>query len=252
MGLKNDIIVKAKEIEATTFSVTPVTYVPTIDSTALTFGCTGLEFDATVLYIDMRGSTKVLNAHRKRVVAKLHMIYYHAVVKIAKSNGGEIRSFNGDSLLVFFQGTSKGILSLAVLTAMEIRHAITDLINDNLKNYMDIDFGIGLDYGKILATKVGIGGTDTTKDLIWIGNAVNKSTVLSDESKSPNYIGISKIVYDNLEDHVKYGNKKDIFGNDVKDYLGNIVKVDMWTSSSFIYNGSYETYYRTSWQSIIQ
>lgn len=239
MGLKDDIVAKAKEIEKAAFTVTPITYVPTIDTTALTFGCTGLEFEATVLYIDMRGSTKVLNSHQKRVVAKLHMIYYHAVVKISKANDGEIRSFNGDSLLVFFQGTSITVLSLAVKTAMQIRYAITDLINDNLKTYMDIDFGIGLDYGKILATKVGLGGTDTTKDLIWIGNAVNKSTVISDKSKSPNYVGISKLVYDNLEDYVKFGYKKDILGQDVK--------VNMWKSSTFEYNGKYETYYLTNW-----
>jgi adenylate cyclase len=86
MGLKDDIISKAKEIESTKFVVTPVTSVPTIDTSTLTFGCTGLEFEATVLYIDMRGSTKVLNSHQKRVVAKLHMIYYHAVVKVDNSD----------------------------------------------------------------------------------------------------------------------------------------------------------------------
>jgi len=239
MTLKNDIIAKAKEIESAKFEVTPINYVPTIDTSALTFGCTGLEFDATVLYIDMRGSTKVLNSHQKRVVAKLHMIYYHAVVKVAKVNGGEIRSFNGDSLLVFFEGTAKSILSKAVKTAMQIRYSITHLVNDKLKSYMDIDFGIGLDYGKILATKVGLGGSDTNKDLIWIGNAVNKSTVISDNCKSPNYVGISKLVYDNLEDYVKYGTEKDFFGYDRK--------VDMWTSSTFLYNGKHETFYTTSW-----
>lgn len=239
MGLKDDIISKAKEIELTTFKVTPITYVPTIDTSTLTFGCTGLEFEATVLYIDMRSSTKLLNSHQKRVVAKLHMIYYHAVVKISKANGGEIRSFNGDSLLVFFQGTTKKELSIAVKTAMQIRYAITDLVNDKLSSYMDIDFGIGLDKGKILATKVGVGGTDTTKDLIWIGNAVNKSTVISDSCKSPKYVGISKYVYDNLEDYVKYGKQKDLFGNEVT--------VDMWSSYSFEYNGIYETCYRTNW-----
>ncbi len=239
MSLKDDIISKTKEIEKTAFSVTPITFVPSIDTKELTFGCTGLEFEATVLYIDMRGSTKVLNSHQKRVVAKLHMIYYHAIVKITKVNGGEIRSFNGDSLLVFFEGTTTAKLSLAVKTAMQIRYAITNLINENLKNYMDINFGIGLDDGKVLATKVGIGGTDNTKDLIWIGNAVNKSTVISDKSKSPNYVGISKYVYDNLEDYVKFGTQQNIWGENVK--------VDIWSSSSFEYNGSYETFYSTSW-----
>jgi adenylate cyclase len=239
MSLKDDIISKTKEIEKTTFSVTPVTFVPAIDTKELTFGCTGLEFETTVLYIDMRSSTKVLNSHQKRVVAKLHMIYYHAIVKISKTNGGEIRSFNGDSLLVFFQGTTQTELSIAVKTALQIRYAITNLINENLKNYMDINFGIGLDDGKVLATKVGIGGTDTTKDLIWIGNPVNKSTVISDNSKSPNYVGISKYVYDNLQDYVKFGTQKNFWDQDEK--------VDIWTSSTFEYNGSTETFYKTSW-----
>lgn len=239
MGINEEIIAKAKEIETTKFEVSPISYVPTLDTSTLTFGCTGLEFDATVLYIDMRGSTKVLNSHQKRVVAKLHMIYYHAVVKVAKANGGEIRSFNGDSLLVFFQGTSTSILSKAVKTAMQIRYALTFLVNDKLKSYMDIDFGIGLDYGKVLATKVGLGGSDTNKDLIWIGNAVNKSTVISDVCESPSYVGISNLVYSNLEDYVKFGKRKNMFGYDVNE--------DIWTSSSVLYNDMHETYYKTSW-----
>jgi class 3 adenylate cyclase len=238
MTLKEDIIAKAKEIERTGFEVTKVSKVPTIEDARLTFGCTGWEFDATVLYIDMRGSTAMLQKHQKRVIAKIHMIYYHTIVKIAKATGGEIRSFNGDSLLVFYQGTTKTTLSNAVKSAMRMRYAITDLINETLKNYTDIDFGIGIDDGKILATKVGVGGNDTTKDLIWIGNAVNKSTKISDKCKDPYYIGISKIVYDNLEDYVKFGIRKNNWGRDEN--------VNMWTAYSFEYNGKQETYYRTN------
>lgn len=173
MGLKIDIQNQVKSIESDTFIVEQTTSVPTISKSKLTFGCKRLEFEATVLFIDMRGSTSVLNAHTKRVVAKIHMLYYHAIVKIAKATGGEIRSFNGDSLLVFYQGTTKESLSNAVKAAMQVRYAITQLLNDNLKNYKNIDFGIGMDHGEILATKVGVGGADETKDLIWIGNAVN-------------------------------------------------------------------------------
>lgn len=184
MGLKADIINKTKEIESETFQVEEVSYVPTISNSKLTFGCKGLEFEATVLYIDMRGSTAVLNTHQKRTVAKIHMLFYHAIVKVAKSTGGEIRSFNGDSLLVFYPGTTKQSLSNAVKAAMQMTYAIKILLNDNLKNYSDIDFGIGIDDGKVLATKVGVGGSDETKDLIWIGNPVNKSTKISDNCKS--------------------------------------------------------------------
>lgn len=240
MGLKDDIINKAKEIESAEFKKIETSTVPTIETSELTFGCTGLEFETTVLYIDMRGSTEVLEKHQKRTVAKIHMIYYHTIVKIAKDTGGEIRSFNGDSLLVFYQGTTKQTLSNAVKAAMEMSYAITDLINDKFKNYTDIDFGIGIDYGKILATKIGIGGNDTTKDLIWIGNAVNKSTKISDECKSLEYIGISELVYNNLLDYVRFGK-----------YEPNQL-VDMWIKYYFQYNGKTETFYKTSWRFIIQ
>ena len=239
MGLSEDIIKKAKEIEKSSFSVTEITTVPTLSDSRLTFGCTGLKFEATVLFIDMRGSTDVLNTHNKKTVAKMHMIYYHTIVKIAKDTGGEIRSFNGDSLLVFYKGTKKATFSTAVEAAMKMRYAITELINENLKNYTDIDFGIGIDHGGILATKVGVGGSDETKDLIWIGNAVNKSAKISDACCYPNYIGISSYVYSNLLDHVKFGTKKD--------YWGYERQVDMWAQSSLTYNGKNETYYYTSW-----
>jgi len=239
MSLRDDIIKKAKEIESETFLVEDVSYVPTISNSKLTFGCKGLEFEATVLYIDMRGSTAILNSHRKRVVAKIHMLYYHAIVKIAKATEGEIRSFNGDSLLVFYQGTTKQSLSNAVKAAMQMKYAIKTLLNDNLKNYTDIDFGIGIDDGKILATKVGVGGTDETKDLIWIGNAVNKSTKISDNCKSSFNIGISKRVYDNLLDNVKYHEKDNgVFGKQ---------KINMWNQNYFTYNGANEMFYKTSY-----
>lgn len=230
MGLKEDIIRKTKEIESQKFQVEEVSFVPTISNSRLTFGCKGLEFEATVLYIDMRGSTTLLKLHRKRVVAKIHMLYYHAIVKIAKVSGGEIRSFNGDSLLVFYPGAITHTISKAVCAAMQMKYAIVFLLNDNLDRYSDIDFGIGIDHGKILATKVGAGGTDETKDLIWVGNPVNKATKISDLCESNESIGISNLVYNHLEDYMKYENKG---------YM-------IWNKYSFVYNNSCENFYTTS------
>lgn len=84
-----------------------VSSVPDISDSRLTFGNKGLIFEATVLYIDINGSTDFLNNHQKGTVAKLHMSFFHIIITVAKSLGGEVRSFNGDSMLVFFQGTTK-------------------------------------------------------------------------------------------------------------------------------------------------
>jgi adenylate cyclase len=241
MGLRDDIKNKVQSIFAEQFDVKDVTYVPKIDDSKLTFGNTGLKFEATTLFIDMRGSTKTLNKHNKTTVAKIHMSYFHAIVKIANANNGHVRSFNGDSALIFFQGTTKDKLSNAVLAAMKIKYMLSDSeygINTILKEYSEVDFGIGIDYGKILCTKVGVGG-EHNRDLFWIGNCVNKSTVLGNEQKAPNHIAISSLVYNHLDDHAKYGTRKNSWGQEEK--------VDMWTRGSFHYNNQLEYYYYTGW-----
>lgn len=243
MALKQDIIDNVKAILDTNFTFEEVDYVPEITNPKLTFNSTGLKFESTVLYIDMRDSTEVLNKHNKPTIAKIHKAYLYTTVKIAKSLGGEVRSFNGDSVLAFFQGTSKQSLSNAVKAAMQIRYMIANPesgINTLLGKYSAVNFGIGIDDGKILCAKVGVGGDNNTKDLIWIGNSINKSVIISDECSSPEHIGISQYVHDNLLDDVKYGTEKDYFGNDKK--------VSMWKSYSVKYNGSWQTFYKTSWQ----
>jgi adenylate cyclase len=247
MSIKDGITKKVKEIMDTAFSVEDVTYVPDIDDKKLTFGNKGLKFEATVLHIDMRGSTAILNSHNKSTVAKIHMAYFHTIVKIAQSLGGSVRSFNGDSMLVFFPGTSKVTLSNAVKTAMQMKYMISTEeggINNYLKKYSAIDFGIGLDDGHVLCTKIGVGGDSNNKGLFWAGNAVNKSVRLSDLAKDPNHICISSYVYANLTDEVKYHVSKDPWGNEKK--------VDMWKSNFFTYNNETHIYYYTNyWWSVL-
>lgn len=163
-------------------------------------------------------------------------------MKIAKSLGGEVRSFNGDSVLAFFQGTTKNSLSNAVKAAMKIKYMIASSesgINALLAKYSAVDFGIGLDDGKILCTKVGVGGDNNTKDLIWIGNAINKAVIISDECRSPKHIGISSYVYNNLNDEVKYVTRKN--------YWGQEESVDIWNPYYVMYNGERHKFYKTTY-----
>lgn len=242
MGLKSDIIDSVKKILDDKFNVEETYSVPDISNPKLTFGNTGLEFEATVLYVDMRGSTELLEKHNKPVVAKIHMAYFQVIVSIANWLDGEVRSFNGDSMLVFFPGTTKNTLSRAVQAAMMMKYMISsqDGINKILATYYSqIDFGIGIDDGKILCTKIGLARNPNNQDLIWIGRPVNKAVVISDTRRDPSHVGISSYVYNNLQDYVKYGTSKD--------YCGKETKVDMWTAATVNYNGSWETYYYTSW-----
>lgn len=239
--MKKDIIDKIKTIIKEKYETENVSYVPSISNSKLTFGNTGLIFESTVLYIDLRNSTTILNNHNKSTVAKLLKSYYYAIMKIARSLDGEPRSFNGDSLLVFFQGTTKTTLSNAVTAAMKMKYilSINKDIQSQFSNYSKLDYGIGIDDGKILCAKVGLGGDSDNKDLVWIGNAVNASTVLSDKGKSPNQIHISSYVYSNLTDEVKFDTKKDAWGNQQK--------VDIWTRTTYNYNNETKYCYYTSY-----
>ena len=241
MSLKEDITNKTKEFYNQKFSFDKVNSIPTVHTKQLTFGCTGWSFDAVVLYIDMRHSTKLLDEHRRNVVAKLHMAYYNAIVRIAKADGGEIRSFNGDSLLVFFLGADSATAEKAVRSAFRMKYAITELVNPNLEDYKDINFGIGIDMGNIIATKVGIGGDDTTKDLIWLGNAVNRSTKISDKCEAPYHVGISDAVHNKMPNSLISYLKKE------NTYFGfQDVKKDVWIQQKMIYNDEWELYFKSS------
>jgi class 3 adenylate cyclase len=236
MSNKRELIKEIESIISEKFLTEDVDYVPDITNPKLTFGNFGLQFDATVLYIDMRGSTEILEKHNNPIVAKIHMAYFKAITHVVSILKGEIRSFNGDSMLVFFQGPQTSSINIAVKAALQIKYIISnkDGINPILEKYSAIDFGIGIDYGKILCTKIGLPRNQNNQDLIWIGRSVNKSTKISCERKSPNHIGISSLVFNNLFDNLKFG--KSQFNQ----------KINIWSSGFINYNNKLESIYITN------
>ncbi|EGR0207715.1 adenylate/guanylate cyclase domain-containing protein [Vibrio vulnificus] len=237
--MRDKIEKKVKSIIDDGFDVTDIDYIPDIDDKNLTFGNKGLRFEAVTLFIDMRGSTKVLNQHNRTTVAKLHKSYFHTIVTIAKSFGGEVRSFNGDGMLVFFKGTSRQIIGDAVEAAMKMKWMLASeesVVNKKMEKYSSINFGIGIDGGKVLCSKIGITGSNN-RDLVWIGNAVNKSVKIGDSLSGK--VGISSWIYENLNRRVKYVKRKNIFGVDVDK--------NMWEEDEFDYNKESQRYYTTTY-----
>lgn len=242
MFIQNEIASKVKSILDTKFDYDDISTVPDLADSRLTFGNKGLKFETTVIHVDLRSSTELLNKHNKPTLAKIHKAYFHVIVTIADILGGEIRSFNGDSMLVFFPGTTKTTLSQAVKAAMKMKYLLgvdDSGVSNQFKKYSEIDFGIGIDDGKILCAKIGKGRDSNNQDLIWLGNAVNKAVKIGDNQKSPYQVGISSFVYSNLLDDVKY--------HEEKDYLGKIKKINMWSKNVFNYNNRLENYYYTSY-----
>lgn len=234
MSLKTDIYNAVNSIVEGNMTVEETSNVPDIDDSNLTFGLRGKRFKCICFNIDMRGSTNILEKHNANVVIKIHKAFFIAVLKIVKSLGGEVRSFNGDSLLAFFVGDDSSAIEAAIKAAMQVKYIlISD--NDSLKNKIkikydtDIDIGIGLDIGSVTTAKVGIQG-DNNRDLIWIGSNVNRAVKISDTRKSSYNIGVSERLYNRLTNNVKYHNN-----------------VNMWQQSNFSYNGINEMMFITSY-----
>lgn len=225
---------KTKSIRDERFEEKEARVIPTIDTLDLTFNNVGKVFYATILYIDIRHSSQLLETHHYANVAKLLSAFYNAIVRVANQAGGEIRSFNGDSLLVFFKGTEEETITNAICSAMKMSYAITEIVNPLMKGLSDLDFGIGIDYGKVLAKKVGISGS-VNKDLIWIGNGVNRATKICDKCKAPYHIGISEKLLKRLDRQMMYSSDADGYTR------------SMWHQSVIVYNEKSERIYKTSY-----
>lgn len=75
MSLKNDIFSSVISIIDNSMVINDVVKVPDISDSTLTFGLTGKRFNSVCFYIDMRGSTAILEKHNANVVIKIHKAF---------------------------------------------------------------------------------------------------------------------------------------------------------------------------------
>lgn len=235
MSLKTDIFNAVNSIIDNQMEINEVVKVPDISDSSLTFGLTGQRFINVCFYIDMRGSTAVLEKHNANVVIKIHKAFFIVVLKVVNNNGGEVRSFNGDSLLAFFPGNNSTSIESAIKSAMQVKYLLLvdeNCLNKKIKQKYDteIDIGIGLDIGTTTAAKIGQSGSNN-QDLIWIGSNVNHSVKISDDRKATNNIGITSRLYDNLTNNTKFHNNT----------------TNMWQRSFYSYNNHSEVVYITAY-----
>ncbi len=214
------------------YEVTEGRTIPDVGDIA--FGKVGRELDLAMLFIDIRESTKIVDGFRRETAAKMYKSFLWGVSKIARENDGELRSFNGDGVLIVFVGDQKR--NNAVKAAMQMSWFCLYVLKPVVESYfrenqqlqdMNFDFGIGVDSGRVLVVRGGIKG-ENNNDLVWVGNATNYAVKLSGLSKDGYHIYISKDVYSVLDDDHK---------------LGGEPKTNMWESRTW----NDMDIYRTNW-----
>src|SRR4051812_46253265 len=87
------------------YSVTKTRTVPEVSD--LAFNKTGKESELAMMFIDLRGSTTMVAGIRRTTAARMYKSLLWGVARIARSNSGDVRSFNGDGVLIAFSGDSK-------------------------------------------------------------------------------------------------------------------------------------------------
>lgn len=192
--LKNELADEVGNIlsQDFTINVTSTRNVPSPNDGSITFpnldarsqNCKLLE--TCILYIDIRRSTELNLAHRPNTVAKLYSAFVRAMTKCARHYNGHVRGIIGDRVMVIFN--TENAFSNAVNTAVLMNSTAKFVINKHFRQN-EIQCGIGIDAGKILATKTGFirRGIEqhNYRSLVWLGRPANVASKLTDIANKP-------------------------------------------------------------------
>lgn len=191
----------------------------------------GRKLNLAMLFVDIRGSTKLVDFLHEVTAAKMYKSFLQGVTRIIRKNGGYVRSFNGDGVLAAFIGDKK--CTQAVTSALQISWFCSNILKPKVDGYLNtqsnteglkFNFGIGVDVGEVLVVRGGYKGTNNN-DLVWVGNATNYAVKLSARKIDGYNICISKDVYKKTINTIpqKTGSGQSVWHKDVWPEMGNLV-----------------------------
>lgn len=193
-SFKDDVSEEVSTILAPNFTIdlTSTSTVPHSDDAAITFpnldvGSQAVKVvETTVLYVDMRRSTQLSLRHHPHTVAKLYSAFVRAMTRCAKVFNGEVRGIIGDRVMMLFDQTD--CYEHAVDTAELINSVCKYVLNRHF-THEEVSFGIGIDYGRMLATKTGVrrhgSAQQSYRSLVWLGRPANVASKLTDNANKP-------------------------------------------------------------------
>jgi class 3 adenylate cyclase len=234
-----DLQMKVREIMELVYDVQDIDRVPTKQDA--TFGEKASAINAACLFIDIRNSSTMLQKFRRSSVANLLKSFHYICVKTVKENCGEVRSFNGDSNLAIF--TESSCCNNAVSSAFAVKYYLNRLLKPKYPIADNLDYGIGIDFGKVFVVKVGYSG-EFNNDLIWIGDPVNMAAKMGNEAKAPKNIHITETVYKKLNTDNK---EKPVRKND---FIGNLLGIPpkIWEDPIQFFPFSDDMAYKTDYE----
>lgn len=202
MGLKADLEAEVKTTFASQWETQTTTSVPAPEDLRLNANHAKDLEAATVLYADLDGSTNMVDTFTWTFSAEVYKTYLRCAAQIIKSEEGVVTAYDGDRIMAVFTGDYKN--TRAVRCALKINYAVCEIVRPALKQqYPSKEFTlrhvVGVDTSQLRTARIGVHGDN---DLVWIGRAANHAAKLTGLSEKATWI--SKTVYDNMNDDVKY------------------------------------------------
>lgn len=169
-------------------------------------------------FADMRNSTmRAEKIGPQNTFITIHAIM-PAMIYVINQYYGNIVDLPGDGIMALFQDKKEFYNKytgeyLATAAGISLLQVMDKVVNDILKkeNIEPVKFGVGIDTGDVIVTKV---GTDHIRDLKVIGNSVNNA---SKNACGNNTIFISDGVYNTLDSVFKSKFKNSYRDGDYKE-----------------------------------
>lgn len=202
MGLDDELSKFANGVLASNWSRRAGRKVP--DSSSVTFGNDAVDLDATILYADLAGSTKLVSDFKDWFAAKIYKAYLYSAAKIIRARSGVITAYDGDRIMAVFIGNNKN--TAAAKCALQITYVVREIIQPaidarNFSTSYEVKHKVGIDTSGVMVAKTGIRGSD---DLVWVGNSANNAAKLAALSRGYSAY-ITDNVYGMLHESSKYG-----------------------------------------------
>lgn len=233
MGYISELDDKIKDYMIGDYEIVETDKIPSPENVA--FGKKAYKIKLTAFCIDLRKSTELLKIHDKETCGKIHKSFLTIATKVITENGGQLRSFNGDSVLAFWTANYKSEIEQAVKAAFQLKWALTVKFAKYFTPYTNLDFGIGIDWGTVYIVRAGLPKNDNNNDLVFLGMCVNYASAIANQGYGPNHVEISMDTYNNLTDSWLNGTNS------------SGVKVNMWTNGTVKWKGKDYQTKLTSW-----
>lgn len=232
MGYISDLDSKIKDYMDGDYEIVETTSIPSPENVA--FGKKAYKTKLTAFCIDLRKSTELLKVHDKETCGKIHKSFLTIATKIITENSGQLRSFNGDSVLAFWPAYYKSEIEQAVQAAFQLKWALSIKFAKHFSPYTKLDFGIGIDWGDVYIVRAGLPKNDNNNDLAFLGMCVNFASAIANQGYGPNHIEISSNAYINLTESWTHG-------------ISDGVKKCMWTDGKINWKGKEHQTKCTTW-----